>query len=205
MNVNYLRRLAEFKFQRWRRTVNSVADISKNVEILLVTVGHELAQTQIYPFYFYQQQLKNQHNLNFVEWPLDEFVKAASCEAQRPASNENIKRIYFQPYLHMDAIRQQDVLHKLTQFFPCAKIALMDWFAPLHIRPALSAAEYIDVYLKKQTYRDFEQYRKPTLGDTNLSDYFCRRHNISQPVLQYDPPPGFEEKIVLAPNFGISP
>lgn len=205
MYLNYIRRKATFRLAQKFNHVHSFDEIPDTANTLLVTARHELAETQIYPFYYYRSYLKR-HQVHHVEMPLTSLINAmADPLASRPVPNRNIQRIFVQHGFMMPDRAVDEILDELSTVFPAAKIAFMDWFAPLHIRYAGCTAPYIDTYIKKQVYREFEQFSRPTLGDTNLNDYYARRFNIDDAPMQYSPPPEFESKLVLGSNFGLSP
>jgi hypothetical protein len=119
--------------------------------------------------------------------------------------NRNIQRIFFQHGFMMPDEELARLLSAVAELFPKAKITFMDWFAPLHIRYANCVAPYVDTYIKKQVYRDFTQFSEPTIGDTNLNDYYARRFNIDDAPMQYSPPSDFKDKVRLGSNFSLSP
>ena len=205
MYFNYIRRKAMFRLAQKINCVHRLDEIPGNANTLLVTARHELAETQIYPFYYYRAYLK-QHQVHHVEIPLGSLLATMADPLEsRPAPNRNIRRIFVQHGFMMSDSGVKDVLDELKNAFPNAKIAFMDWFAPLHIRYAGCTAPYIDTYIKKQLYRDFGDFSRPTIGDTNLNDYYARRFNIDDEPMQTLPPPGFEQKLYLGSNFCMSP
>jgi hypothetical protein len=205
MYINYIRRKAMFRLAQTINCVHRIDEIPSNANTLLVTARHELAETQIYPFYFYRPYLR-QHQVHHVELPLGSLLDAmADPLERRPVPNRNIRRIFVQHGFMMAESGVEDVLDELSHAFPAAKITFMDWFAPLHIRYAGCTAPYIDTYIKKQLYRDFGHFSRPTLGDTNLNDYYARRFSIDDEPMQYSPPVGFEDKLRLGSNFCLSP
>lgn len=189
---------------RWRRTVDRFESIPSSASVLLVSIPHELARTQLYPFYFYRDMLRKKHGLDFCEMAL-ETVAGLTENSPSPHKVLHIRRIFFQPRLHMPAPDEERMLICLKNIFPNAEIALMDWFAPLHVRPATAANPYIDLYIKKQVYREFSHFALATLGDTNLNDFYARRHHLPDAAMQFDIPAGLESKIRLGSNFGLSP
>ena len=205
MYLNFLRRRAAVALKRQACTARTPADVPKDANVLLVSVQHELARTQTYPFYFYKRELRSRHGIRFAEMPLEGILDAIGKGVATGPPVKQVKRIFFQPFLHMDDMEQAKALRYLKDNFPNARIALMDWFAPLHVRPSVTSAPFIDLYIKKQTFRDFSQYERPTIGDTNLNDYYARRHDIADAPMQFSAPPGLAEKIRLGSNFGLSP
>jgi hypothetical protein len=205
MYLNYLRRKVVFRLEQKFNAVHSFDEIADNANTLLVTARHELAETQIYPFYYYRDYLKR-NDVHHVEMPISRLIAELEDPLGRhPKPNRNIRRIFFQHGFMMPGTAIAQILDTLSTAFPEAHIAFMDWFAPLHIRYATVAAPYIDTYIKKQVYRDYTQFSQPTLGDTNLNDYYARRFNIGDEPMQYSPPPGFADKLMLGSNFGLSP
>jgi len=202
MYLNFIKRRFAFNAKRRLSSVNSLHELSASTNTLVVGFRHELSSTQIYPFYFYRDILKNKHGMRFQEINIELLNTKASSPLRGSA---NVKRIYFQ---HSFMMSNEDVvkhLELLANTFPQAKIAFLDWFGPLHIRYANSVDPYIDLYIKKQTFTDFSDYNNPTVGDTNLSDYYAKRHQIDLPHMTFSAPPGFENKMRLSPNFYFSP
>jgi len=203
--IDFLKRRAAVAVSRWQHTAKSLAAIPGSANVLLVAHKHELARTQTYPFYFYEKTLVADHGVHFAELPLDTLLAAVESGKAVGGVNRTIKRIFFQPELHMKGEDEAKALEFLKNYFPSARIALLDWFAPLHIRYATAADPYIDIYVKKQIYRDFANFSVPTIGDTNLNDYYARRHRIADEPMQFTPPPNMESKLRLGSNFGFSP
>lgn len=205
MYLDYLRRKASFRLVRQLHRVHAFEAVPDDANTLLVTARHELAETQIYPFHFYRRQLRHR-DVRHAEMPLSSLVAALEDPLRcRPEPNRNIRRVFFQHGFMMPDSAVEELLAFLRDAFPEARIAFMDWFAPLHIRYARCVDPYIDLYIKKQSYRDFAHYSRPTLGDTNLNDYYARRFDIADAPMQYTPPPGFERKLRLGSNFSLSP
>jgi len=202
MYLNFIKRRLVFDAKRRFSSVNSLHELNTNTNTLIVNYRHELSNTQIYPFYFYRDILKKQHGIQFQEVSID-LVNTSASSSMRGGTN--VKRIYFQHGFMMSNEEVVKKLELLSATFPQAKIAFMDWFAPLHIRYSNSIDPYIDSYIKKQTFTNFANYNKPTIGDTNLSDYYAKRHNIDLPGMTFIAPVGFEKKLRLWPNFYLSP
>ena len=205
IHLNFLKRKVSYKLKKKLKNIANTDSTPSNMNTLLVSTKHELSETMLYPFYWYESDLKKQ-GIRFCEIVTSDLVTEAK---QSPKQNVNvqpqIKRIFFQAEFEMEAGLLKSTLSYLQTIYPNAKIAFMDWYAPLHIRPAEFVDAFIDVYIKKQTYRNFSDYAKPTIGDTNLSDYYAKRHNLLLETMQFNPPKGIEDKIVLWSNFGLSP
>jgi hypothetical protein len=196
-HFNYLKRKTFYRIQQKLNRVDSVESIPDKSTILLVSTKHELSETMLYPFYIYHKELK-QHGHRFSEVRVENLTPSQ-------VKKTNINRIYFQAGFEMKPEIVVEKLKLLKAQCPNAQIAYMDWYAPLHVRPAAYVNEFIDRYIKKQTYRDFKQYKLPTIRDTNLSDFYSKRHDIDDKVQIFLPPADLEQKITLWSNFGYSP
>lgn len=203
IHFNYLKRKSFYRFRKKLKLIHSVSQTPLKYNTLIVSTQHELSETMIYPFYWYEKELDN-IGINYCEILLKDLINEVNSQ-ERPKKQKHIENIYFQPEFEMPEKALIDTLKFLKESFPLAKIAFMDWFAPLHIRPSAIANEFIDHYIVKQTYRDFERYSLPTIGDTNLSDFYAKQYNLPLETMKFNPPEGIENKIVLWSNFGLSP
>lgn len=198
--VNFLRRKITQRAAARMRTVDRLESVPHDANVLLVTIQHELAETMVYPFHFYRSKLRKA-GIRLSELPL-----AAVKPGAAPAVvSRNVKRIFFQPVLNMPGADAARAIQTLQAAFPNAKVAFMDWFAPLHLHPAAEVEPFIDIYIKKQVFRDFKEFQRPVVGDTNLSDYYGRGHQLDYPVFTPNVPPSIEGKLRLWSNFGLSP
>lgn len=198
--VNFVRRKIMQRAAARMRTVDRLESVPQDANVLLVTIQHELAETMVYPFHFYRSKLRKA-GIRVSELPL-----AAVKPGAAPAVvSRNIKRIFFQPVLNMPGADAARAIQTLQAAFPNAKVAFMDWFAPLHLHPAAEVEPFIDIYIKKQVFRDFKEFQRPVIGDTNLSDHYGRGHQLDYPVFTPDVPPSIEGKLRLWSNFGLSP
>lgn len=198
--VNFVRRKLMQRAAARLRTVDRLEAVPSEANVLLVTIQHELAETMVYPFHFYRTQL-NKAGVKVAELPL---AAVPGCPAPAVVSR-NIKRIFFQPTLNMPGAEAARAIQTLQAAFPQAKIAFMDWFAPLHLHPAADVDPFIDVYIKKQVFKQFKEFQRPVVGDTNLSDYYAKGHQLNYPVLAPSVPSSIESKLRLWSNFGLSP
>ncbi len=202
-HLNYLRRKVVHRALNWFNTITSIADTPKGVNVMLITVRHELAETQLYPFHYYRETLKTKYGVRCGQISIESLVADASS-GKNVGQHRQIKRVFFQPAFEMPADKMVQALQCLKHAYPNANIGYFDWYAPLHIRHAGDVDPYIDLYIKKQTYIDFARYSQPTLGDTNLDDYYAKRHGLPDPPQQFAPPAGFENKMHLGSNFSLS-
>ncbi|WP_373018194.1 hypothetical protein [Thiomicrorhabdus sp.] len=202
--LDFLKRKVAFKLRKKLKNISRTDGTPKNANTLLVSYKHELSETMLYPFYWYENELKKKLGLVFCEIITTDLIDEVNHHTKITVQPQ-IKRIFFQAEYEMPAELMQACFKHLQEVYPNADIAFMDWYAPLHIRPSSIVGPYIDTYIKKQTYSDYSDYSKPTVGDTNLSDYYAKRHNLELETMQFIPPENFENKIMLWSNFGLSP
>lgn len=198
--INFVRRKLMQRAAARLRTVDRIEAVPPDANVLLVTIQHELAETMVYPFHFYRARLRKA-GIRVAELPLAA-VPAGHATA---VVSRNIKRIFFQPTLNMPGAEAARAIQTLQAAFPQAKVAFMDWFAPLHLHPAADVDPFIDIYIKKQVFRRFEDFQRPVVGDTNLSDYYGKGHQLDYPVFTPNVPRSIEGKLRLWSNFGLSP
>lgn len=198
--LNFVRRKLMQHATARLRTVDRLEAVPSGANVLLVTIQHELAETMVYPFHFYRSRLK-QAGLRVAELPLS----AVPVGTAPAVVSRNIKRIFFQPTLNMPGTEAARAIQTLQAAFPQAKVAFMDWFAPLHLHPAADVDPFIDVYIKKQVFRRFEEFQRPVVGDTNLSDHYGKGHRLDYPVFTPNVPNSIKGKLRLWSNFGLSP
>lgn len=198
--INFLRRKLMQRAAARLRTVDRMEAVPPEANVLLVTIQHELAETMVYPFHFYRARLRHA-GIKLAELPL----AAVTIGAAPRVISRNIKRIFFQPTLHMPTEEAVRAIQTLQSAFPGAKVAFMDWFAPLHLHPAVGVEPLIDVYIKKQVFKDFEEFRRPVMGDTNLSDYYSKGHHLGYPIMVPQVSESLKGKLRLWSNFGLSP
>ena len=210
MYINFLRRKAGFRLLQWKRSIDHTDNTPAESNVVLVTVKHELATTQIYPFYFYRNILKKKHSIRFTEIDVEDVIASFNTKSTGSKNTHlQVKRVFVQtPFQIPFQIKPEsltNILSELARTYPNAKIAFMDWFAPLDIRPAMYVDRYIDMYIKKQVFKDYKKFSEPTIGDTNLNNYFALRHKLTDPPMQYTLPDRFEKKLRIGSNFNLSP
>jgi len=81
----------------------------------------------------------------------------------------------------------------------------LDWTAPTDLRNAARLDSLVDVYVKKHVLRDRSLYGRPTLGDTNLCDYYARRASLPEQEFCFKIPADFMRKLFVGPSFVTAP
>jgi hypothetical protein len=99
----------------------------------------------------------------------------------------------------------EGLLSLLKQARPELRISYFDWFAPADIRFAERVEEWVCAYVKKSLLRDRSEYLRPTIGHTNLGDYFSARFHTENPPCEWSVPSSILRRLVVGPSFSTSP
>jgi hypothetical protein len=193
-------RKARWRSSRWQRRVRSADDLPNRVNFVVISCSQELAQTQIYPFHLYASQIRERYGVSFCEIDSVDFARTSAGKRY-----PNVKWVAFQTWFDLTDSVLLERVTAIRQTFPEAELIYLDFFAPLDIRYARVLAPWVKHYVKKQVFQDLTRYRDVTLGDTNLTDYFGRRHGLNLPIKKHEFPEGFEKKLLVGTNFCVSP
>jgi len=193
-------RKVRWRESRWRRRVRSVEALPSTANFVAISCSHHLAQTQIYPFHLYAKQIRERYGATLCEIDAEDFTRTSTGH-RRP----QVKWVAFQTWLDLTDDAISDTVRSVRETFPEAELIYLDFFAPLHLRYARALDPWVKTYVKKQVFRDLTHYRDVTRGDTNLTDYYTRRYGLDLPETRHEFPDGFEKKLLVGPNFCISP
>jgi len=167
--------------------------------VLLLTQKGEIACAQIYPFLLYQRDLIRNYAVEVRELPLRLFLEGKHRYRTR------IDAVCMQTPFTLTPAQLESLIGRVKSAWPKAGIAYFDWFAPADLRYAEVLNPHILAYVKKQIFRDFKEYDRPLIGDTNMTDYYAGRFGIDLPETKFSIPPEFQQKIVLGSGFEYSP
>jgi hypothetical protein len=160
-------------------------------KLLFIGATGEIAQSQYYPFFHYRKDLLDRFKIEVRE--------TAALDTHKDADI-----VCFQSWFDLTPEQMTDLAFTVKRNHPRAWLAYFDWFAPTDLRYAEALAPHVKFYVKKQILSDFSQYNRPTLGDTNLSDYYSRKYKINDVEKRFVIPDQFEKQLILSPNFDMS-
>jgi len=170
----------------------------KRASGLFVTEQRLISKSQIFPYYFYRDQLARELDFTFRELPIDQFHKNHWMLRSKP-------EIFFvQPWWDIKADKLLGIFDAIRQVNPEGKIVFLDGFAPLDLRLAALVNDHIDVYVKKHVFRDRTRYGMPTKGDTNLTDFYGSLYGLQQDEKLFPVPAGFLQKLIVGPTFATA-
>lgn len=166
-------------------------------KVLLVYQRDRLALAQTYPFLHYSKRMAD------AGWTV-RAVPADRLHVDRLPRDAAL--ILFQSSYTPDESALERPLAALAGRCPEARIAYMDWFAPVDIRFAARVAPYVHAYVKKAALRDRSAYRVPPIGHTWLSDHYCARFGLDNPPAEWAPAPDeVIDRLLIGPAFSTTP
>ena len=168
-------------------------------KILLLSEHGEIPNAQIFPFFLYAKELADRYHVELRQFPLRRSFGGDSGGGVEPDA------IVFQSGFDLKTGELESLIERISSAWPHAQLAYFDWFAPADLRYAKTLNSHVAAYVKKQVFRDLAHYDRPTLGDTNLTDFYAGKYNIDLPQTHFQVPAGFEQKLVLAAGFECSP
>lgn len=168
-------------------------------KVLFISAPDPICYTQYYPFFDCADELERTRGLQLRE------VALARWQAgDHPYRDADVAAVIVQTWLDVTPDELAALILRIRKTYPEARVAYADWFAPCDLRYAEALSPLVDAYLKKQVLRRREDYNRPLLGDTNLTDYYSRRFGLADKTTCYKVPTAFWDKLILTPHFAYS-
>jgi hypothetical protein len=168
-------------------------------KLLLVSQSDPISQSQIFPFHFYKDVLRERWGYEVREV----HYRALSAESRSAFRGADV--VCFQAWIDQTAEQLKGMAARLRHDHPGTRLAFLDPCAPTDLRFAAAIGTDVDLYVKKHVLRDRSAYARPTVGHTNLSDWFGRREGDEAAELHFPLPDGFFDKLVVGPSFVTAP
>ena len=165
--------------------------------LLLVSLADEISQSQVQPFHHYAARWGR--DVETLEMHLDIHL------ARPDLAPSGADVVCFQCWIGKTDDEVRHIAAVLRSANPGARLVFLDPFAPADLRYARALDPLVDVYVKKHVLRDRSLYGQPTLGDTNLSNWYGRRYGLSQESVRFEVPPSLLAKLVVGPTFFMAP
>lgn len=165
---------------------------------LFLSVDDPIGVAQIFPFFSCAAKLRSAYGIELREARLQDFLSRAPYRGE-------VDVVCFQTWFDQTGPQLVGLVEQLKAAYPGAMLVYLDWFAPTDLRYAEAIGPLVDFYVKKHLLRDRAAYGRPTLGDSNLTDYYSRRLGPALDPVTWPVPAGFWSKLVVGPNFAFSP
>lgn len=156
---------------------------------------NRISYAQVYPFVFYADAFARKYDVE---------LRFFSTEMIDTLDFNKFDRVILQFWFTRNAAAFENVFEK-SAASSAELVAFLDSFAHNDLRLASLLDGHIRFYLKKSLFRAQDQYRQPTLGDTNLTDYYNTAYHLEDRQVQWVIPNGFLSKLRLSPNFFTDP
>lgn len=163
--------------------------------LLLLTVDHRIPQSQIFPFHFHADRLRQAWQTEIREADIDRYL---ASPAYGP---DGATVVAFQSRFDLSKAQADAILTRIGERNPGARLVYLDWFAPTDLRLAGLLGPRVDLYVTKHLLRDRARYGRPVYGDTTLMEHYGRRFGLAHEVTQFPIPEGFWNKLLLGPSF----
>ena len=154
MMTNKVVQFKILKFRLRQTLVNRIGLLSpyfkcsKTKRILFISHECPIAQTQLFPFFFYEQALSKQP-IALRELPLNRF------KSNQHPYHDHVDVIFLQTWFDYTNDKMDKLVFSIKQKWPQAKLAYADWFANTDLRYAEVLDKHIDAYLKKNHRKRF--------------------------------------------------
>lgn len=173
-------------------------DHASKIKVLLICHPSRISYSQAYPFVYYAQDFEQKFGAQIRLVALEDFqagrVKARGADV-----------VLLQTWFNVSEDALTQLLDMIGTINPGAKLHYLDSFAPTDLRLTRTIAGRIDGYIKKSLLRDRTEYLKPTLGDTNLVDFYSRLFNLEDEEVNFHVPESVFPKLKVGPTFHTGP
>jgi hypothetical protein len=171
----------------------------KHRRALIIFSDNRISISQIYPFAYYSNHILGAFDLEFRLTSLDNFLQSTD------SSVEGAEVVLLQTWYDVGLDVLEQTFERIRKLHPAAKIYFLDSFAPTHLHLAKWLDPHVDGYIKKHMLKDRGYYCRPTLGDTNLEEYYGDLYGIERPIVDWQVPAGFADKVIIGPGFFTAP
>ncbi len=185
----------------WRRHAHFARTFPRGArrKLLLVSQPDPISQSQIFPFHFYAGVLRERWGYEVRE--ID--YRRMTEQPGRAFGGADV--VCFQAWIDQTPEQLRAMAATLRRHHPGARLAFLDPCAPTDLRFASAIGADVDLYVKKHVLRDRSAYFRPTVGHTNLTDWYGRREGQSDAALHFPLPGGLLDKLVVGPSFVTAP
>jgi hypothetical protein len=166
---------------------------------LFIYFDNNISVSQVYPFAYYSTQIQDEFDLEFRFTSFDDFLSADTKQI------EGAEVVFLQTWYDVGPDALEQTFEQIRKLHPDAKIYFLDSFAPTHLHLARWLQPHIHGYIKKHLLKDRSSYARPTMGDTNLEEYYGDLFGIPREPVDWQVPPGFADKVIIGPGFFTAP
>lgn len=160
---------------------------------------NRISYAQVFPYIHHAPELRRAHGVSLRFHPVEPVLEGRA----RPRAGADL--ILVQTWFTVEDGALRRLMDALAARNPGATVAYLDSFAHNDLRLARVLEPYLDFYLKKSLFRDRGAYFVAWEGDTNLTQFYGRRHGLDQAPVDWETPRAILPKLRLSPNFFTAP
>lgn len=172
---------------------------AKHRRALVIFSDNRISVSQAYPFAYYSNQMQGAYDLDFRFTSLNNFLQAGD------SGISGAELVFLQTWYDVGLDALEQTFEHIRKRHPEARVYYLDSFAPTHLHLARWLQPHIHGYVKKHMLKDRSSYDRPTLGDTNLEEYYGNLYGIERQEVDWQVPPGFASKVIIGPGFFTAP
>jgi hypothetical protein len=167
--------------------------------LLILFEPNRISYASVFPFVEYAEDFRTRYDVEIRCMPVERALQHGIPDGLSGATH-----VLAQTWLTASRARHEQ-LERLLARLPADTIkAYLDSFANTDIRWA-GVFESVSLYYKKSLFTDLSRFTRPTLGHTNLSEYYTHLYGLHDEVTDWGVPPTVLSKLRLAPNFLTDP
>lgn len=159
-----------------------------------------IVKAQCEPFTYSRKQLVQQLNLKVQYLPAETFADIAQVCKQHES-----EIVFLLPYWRENPLEAEQIMKSIREDHPHRKLILIDPFAQASTK-YFNLLPYVDRFLKRQRYKNIEDYKQHYIGGSQFTDFVARKwnYNFEGWYVGSDVPSGYENRIQLGWSLGTA-
>ncbi len=171
----------------------------KHRRALIIFFDNRISVSQVYPFAYYSNQIRDAFDLEFRFTSLSNFLQSQGSGV------EGAEVVLLQTWYDVGLDLLEQTFEQIRALHPNARVYFLDSFAPTHLHLARWLHPHVNGYIKKHLLKDRGRYAHPTVGDTNLEEYYGDLYGIEREAVDWQVPTGFADNVIIGPGFFTAP
>lgn len=171
---------------------------SSRLRVQVYYTRSRISFSQIYPLLRYAGDISRRYGADIRYFDIERLM----TDQLTPNGSDVI---LVQPWFTCGRDRLRQSMERIRSANPNARIVFMDSFAHNDLRFAELLDPLIDLYVKKSLFRDRARYFKPTLGDTNLTDFYGWQYGMPEAKVDWKVPRSILPKLEAGAGFFTAP
>jgi hypothetical protein len=159
-----------------------------------------IRSAQLEPFLYHQKQLRRQLALNVVSVNAKTFADIGEACIRSDADI-----LFLVPAWNEQPDEAERVLEKVRQHHPSRQLIFIDPFAQASSR-FFNVLPYVDRFLKRQRYRDVQDYKNSYIGGSMMTDFLATKGGLNFEGWHVGSkvPAGYENRIATGWSLGTA-